>query len=333
VGGDRKGRPDLPVKAAAIGEARVPTGAFVSLAPGAEVTALEVVETACDEPDYGMDFDLYDDNGTAWGARYGFGAQPWGNPKLSYGTQAPFHMSFDNEPGILHALAKWTTRSNSGYRIDLYSALARFAFDSGHEYWGWRFAGWALHYVQDLTQPYHASIMPSKSTLGLILLNAFGSKSAKDGALTLLSNRHLILENYQYSTMAAWAGDAAANPVYGALEGTDGVRGTLPSTTKDVSGKLWALKLVAAQARARGPELDRAIVATFPAKYVKDPTFDFGAWQSSTDYAYDPLAELLTKDPAKAHAFDLVLAKSLRETGTATRVFMGAMAAIDASAK
>jgi len=329
VGGDRQGRPDLAEDQVAIGEVRVPNGPFVALAPGEAVTALEVAETACDEPDYGMDFGLYQDNGTAWGARYGFGIQPWGNPKLSYGTQAPFHMSFDNEPGILHALAKWTTESNSGYRIDLYSALARFAFSEGHEYWGWRFAGWALHYVQDLTQPYHASIMPSKSTFSLIMTNAFGSKAAKDGLTTLLSNRHLIFENYQYSVMAAWKGDLGANPAYAALAGTSDSAGDASSAPKDVSGKNWAIKAIAKAARARGKELDRDIVATFPAKYVNDPSFDFGAWQSDTRYAYDPLADLLARDPMKAAAFDLELAKNLKATGEVTRTFMAAMAAAD----
>ncbi len=322
VGGDRQGRPELAVDAVSLGEIRLPNGPFVSLAPGEKVRALEVVESACDEPDYGMDFGLYADNGTAWGARYGFGVQPWGNPKLSYGTQAPFHMSFDNEPGILHALAKWTTESNSGYRIDLYSALARFAFASGHEYWGWRFAGWALHYVQDLTQPYHASIMPSKTTFGLIWMNAFGSKAAKDGAVTLLSNRHLIFEDYQYEVMARWTGDPTANPAYAALIGSDGADAKLPAPPKDFSAKAWAIKVLASRSRARGRELDRDIVSTFPAKYVGDPSFDYGAWQSETKSAYDPLSALLAEAPAKAKAFDLVLAKSLRDTGEASRLFM-----------
>ncbi|HUX37126.1 MAG TPA: hypothetical protein VMV44_04425 [Rectinemataceae bacterium] len=327
VGGDRKGRPDLALNAVSLGELRLPNGPFISLAPGERATAIEVVESACDEPDYGMDFGLYEDNGTDWGSRYGFGIQPWGNPKLSYGTQAPFHMSFDNEPGILHSLAKWTTESNSGYRIDLYSALARFAFATGHDYWGWRFAGWALHYVQDLTQPYHASIMPSKTTFALIWMNAFGSKATKDGAVTLLSNRHLIFEDYQYELMAHWTGDPAANPAYAALVGSDGVDSRLPPPPKDFSAKAWAIEIVAAQSRARGRELDRAIVATFPAKYVSDPSFDYGAWQSETKSAYDPLAELLAQDPTKAQAFDLVLAKSLRETGEASRLFMQSLAA------
>lgn len=328
VGGSAGGRPALPPEAAALGAIRLPVG-LVGLAPGEPVSALEVVESACDEPDYGMDWGLYEDNGTAWGARYGFGIQPWGNPKLSYGTQAPFHMSFDNEPGILRSLAKWTTESNVGYRIDLYTALARFAFAAGHEYWGWRFAGWALHYVQDLAQPYHASIMPSKTTFSLLLLNAFGSKAKKDGAVTLLSNRHLIFENYQYSILAAWKGDAGADPAYAALVGRGGAKvgAPTPPPTAASLGRDWALKTVAAAARRRGPELDRAVVSTFPAKYVDDPGFDFGAWQDGTNYAYDPHAELVAKDPGAAAAFDQVLAKSLAAAGEASRAYMGAVSA------
>lgn len=321
VGGDPKGRPDIEWKAVALGAVRVPV-ALVGLQSGEIVTALEVVETACDEPDYGMDWGLYSDNGTEWGARYGFGVQPWGNPKLSYGTQAPFHMSFDNEPGILHALASWTGESNAGYRVDLYTALSRLAFATGHEYWGWRFAGWALHYIQDLTQPYHASLMPSKSTFDLIMMNAFGSKAEKDAAVTLLSNRHLIFENYQYSILAAWKGDPSANPAFAALVGTDAPI-QLP---KDISGKKWVIGVVAAQARARSEALDKAVVATFPAKYVNDPAFDYGAWQDQNDSAYDPYADLLAKNPDAVKAFDLVLAKSLAATGDVTRGYLAVMA-------
>lgn len=336
VGGDRRGRPDLPWQKALLSERVLPNAPFAALAPGKAATALEVVQTACDEPDYGMDYYLYEDNGSAWGAVYGFGTQPFGNPKLSYGTQSPFHLSFDNEPALIHALAKFTTRSNLGYRIDLFTALARFAFANGHEYWGWRFAGWALHYVQDLTMPYHASLMPSKTTFQLLLLNTFGSKADRDGTITLLSNRHAMFENYQYFLLTFREGNAAANPANPAiaalLPSREPAESAAASTTAsartiDISAKTWAIKSLGAASRARSFKVDNVIAKVFPAKYVNDPAYDFGAWMEEIDYTWNPREDLAAMDPASAAAFDLVLAESLKAAGDAGRTFTGALAA------
>jgi hypothetical protein len=40
-------------------------------------------------------------------------------------------------------------------RAEHYTNLAIRAFGEGNQYWGWRYAAWALHYLQDLGQPYH----------------------------------------------------------------------------------------------------------------------------------------------------------------------------------
>ncbi|MFZ4617973.1 MAG: hypothetical protein ACOYM2_17470 [Rectinemataceae bacterium] len=322
-------RPGLASDASVFKELKVPNSPLRALETGEEVEALKVVETAAEEPDYGMDIGLYEDNNTDYGKAYGFGVQPFGNPALFYGSQAPFHMSFDNEDGIIHMLATFTTESNVGYRLDLYSALSRAAFAAGHEYWGWRFAGWALHYVQDITMPYHATVMPSKDTFGLILLNGLGSKADKDAAVTLLSNRHSILEDYQGAAFLAWAGDHRASQLYAALK-----PGALsyPVAPLEHSGKAWALAILGKASRARGIETDKAIVAAFPANYVSDPSFDFGKWQADTGYAYDPHAELLAVDSMKAQAFEAVLAKSLAATGAGARGFMASFSAAGTSA-
>ena len=67
-----------------------------TLAAGDPVTIAEVIASASDEPDFGMDVGLYEDNGTAFGAVYGFGETPFGNDNLDYGSQAPFHMGFSH---------------------------------------------------------------------------------------------------------------------------------------------------------------------------------------------------------------------------------------------
>ncbi|MEI6876952.1 MAG: phospholipase [Spirochaetota bacterium] len=320
-------RPSLSPEAVDLSGARLPNGPFKELAVGESVSALEVVETASDEPDYGMDIGLFANNGTEWGARYGFGIQPFGNAKLSYGSQSPFHMSFANEDWIIKVAAPKYQGSYVGYRVDLYSALAKEAFASGHSYWGYRFAGWALHYVEDATQPFHSSMLPAKSTFDILVLNAFGPDAKIDGEVVLLSNRHLILENFQYSVLAAYRGDDAPSILYSALQDFPDKTpvGKPQASLGDPSKRRWVLDVVAKHSRQRGRELDRAIVATFPAKYVSDPAFDFGAWQSDTGSAYDPLADLVAIDQKKASAFEVALAPSLADMGRAARAFLAAL--------
>ncbi|HPE36315.1 MAG TPA: hypothetical protein PK625_04140, partial [Spirochaetales bacterium] len=84
---------DLALETVDVFKGRFPNQPFQALRAGQSVPALTVVATASDEPDYGMDLGLWDDNGTAYGARYAFGPQPFGNPALIYGSQAPFHMT------------------------------------------------------------------------------------------------------------------------------------------------------------------------------------------------------------------------------------------------
>jgi hypothetical protein len=53
------------------------------------------------------------------------------------------------------------------YRADLYAHLAKGAFATGHPYWGYRFLAWSLHYVQDVTQPWHTVFVPDLTFLKL----------------------------------------------------------------------------------------------------------------------------------------------------------------------
>ena len=78
---------------------------YIRLEPGEKISALEVLSSASDEPDYGLDIGLWENNDTKFGKEYGYGKQPFGNPKLDYGTQAPFHMGFYHESGLIYAAA------------------------------------------------------------------------------------------------------------------------------------------------------------------------------------------------------------------------------------
>ena len=80
----------------------------------------------------------------------------------------------------------------------MFGELAELAFSTGHDYWGWRFLGWGLHYVGDLTQPYHAIPLPGVGTVDAL----WSVVQGKTGELVqLVSNRHGVIESYQYQRL------------------------------------------------------------------------------------------------------------------------------------
>jgi len=311
---------------------------FVALREGETVPALAVVASASDEPDYGLDIGLWEDNGTAQGRSYGFGRQPFGNPALSFGTQAPFHMGFYHESPIVYAAAGFLKRTYPEYRIRLFRALAVHALRNGHDYWGWRFAGWAVHYIQDLTQPYHARVLPGVGTLRMLWINALdiaGWSEAREHAVTLVSNRHLALENFQRTALVAEHGAASgAGPLLNALadaragEGAavNGTSGDPASTAHRAFDENDPRDVVAKHAAHAADALDAAIASALPPRYVDDPAFEFGVDARGIDLD----AQLAKTAPAAREAMVRALLPSMREFGVHTRAFVRATLAAGA---
>lgn len=248
------------------------TQRFVALQPGQLVSPLAVVASGSDEPDYGYDIDLFDDN--PGGGGLGFGQQPFGNPALRVSSQAPFHMGFFHQGAVFNSLAPAFARSFAQLRVQQYSGLAALALRTGHAYWGWRFTGLAMHYVQDLAQPYHASAAPGARLPGMVwanLLAQLGFPDRKAGLVVLQSNRHFVLETYQTRLLldAARAKQDTANEK------------ALRDSRLDAGYPAWSSHylrdVVAREAFDAGPATDEAIVVGAPARYVTDPAFDFGA--------------------------------------------------------
>ena len=291
---------------------------FVRIAPGDMVSALAVVASASDEPDYGMDLNLWSDSPSEAGKNYGFGPIPFGNPTLSFATQAPFHMGFFHEPSIMYKAAPFLKRTYPLLRVHQYTSLARLAFDTGHPYWGWRFTGLAMHYVQDLTQPYHASVSPGNSTARLIGINALamvGLPKWKNEMIVLLSNRHLAMENYE-SALIRSAAKTRTPSVLGA---------TLHDTSLDPHYPAWTDRyvrdVVSKEAYDAGAATDRSLVNTLPARYVSDPGFDFGVQSAKIDL----IKELAAIDPAQRAHLDTTIAELLGHFGVHSRALVRSM--------
>lgn len=285
---------------------------FIRIHPGQPIAPLAVLASACDEPDYGMDLLLWQDSGSPWGKRYGFGPLPFGNPKLALSTQAPFHMGFFHERAIVYLAAGFLKRTYPLLRIHQYLGLSELAFRSGHPYWGWRFAGLAVHYVQDLTQPYHSSLAPGFATarlLGINLLAMLGMPGPKADLVTLLSNRHFVIENYEGQLLLADARTRQNGPLEQALH----------DTTQDAGYGPWndayALNVVSRQAHDEGETVTTQLLASAPARYVSDPGFDFGVHAPEIDL----MSELQQHDTASRTMLQNTLAALMRNFGAHSR--------------
>jgi len=176
---------------------------FIHVADGEKVAPLAVLASAADEPDYGHDINLFSDNPGEVGSLYGFGSQSFGDARFQYSSQAPFHMGFFHESAMVYAAAGFLQRSWPDWRADQYMGLARLAFATGHPYWGYRFLGWGLHHVQDLTQPYHAKPLPGVELMSLLLMESkalAGFDADKQAAIERVATRHMEVEKYQ----SAW---------------------------------------------------------------------------------------------------------------------------------
>lgn len=285
---------------------------FIGVKAGDQVPPLAVLASATDEPDYGMDINLWEDSPSPWGKAYGLGKLPFGNPALHFSTQAPFHMGFYQEDRILYRMAPFIKKTFPLLRIHQYSSLATLAFRTGHAYWGWRFTGLALHYVQDLTQPYHASLAPGNSTVKLMAINVLakmGLPRRKEEIIVLLSNRHLALEKYQNQLIYNAAQTQRDTALEKALRNSD----------KDASYPAWtdlyARDVVSRQSYTYGAKLSEILVDVLPAGYVSEAAFDFGVKESGIDL----LAELSHQDVGKRARLDDAVAELMGNFGAHSR--------------
>jgi hypothetical protein len=292
---------------------------FVALRPGERVAVLEVLASATDEPDYGLDVGLFEDNGSAWGRLYGLGRQPFGyNPRIEFSSQGPLHVGFFHEHAIVYKAAPFLMRTWPEWRIHLWKALALHAFRSGHPYWGWRFAGWGLHYVQDLTQPYHARVLPGVSLARMLWISALdqlGMHQAKLDAQTLVTNRHLALENFQLRRLRrAWLSGSADDPVLRAL-------GDTRADTEVAYDDAAPRAVVSARAAMQADALDAALERALPVRYTNDPHYDFGVTETDVDLD----AVVAAAAPESRAAMQALLERLLAELGRESRAYVRAI--------
>ena len=215
-------------------------------------------------------------------------------------------------PWLMYRAAPFVARTYPTLRAHQFIGLARLAFRTGHAYWGWRFAGMAMHYVQDLTQPYHASILPGVSTLRMIAANTvamIGWKGPKDSMVVLASNRHLAFERYEALLIYRDTAAGGKAPMIAALQDSSRDK-TYPAWSD-----LYLRDVVTQESFDFGETLSAALLSAFPPKYVSDPSYDFGASGGSGAL----IAEVAERTPQQRAAIEGAVVELMGHFGAHSR--------------
>lgn len=233
---------------------------------GKKIKIRNVLYTFIDEPDWGMDHSL-------WGfEEYGYGKQPYGKPQ-GESSKAPFHMQFQNENWLISLFAPEVVEGGMMLdRIELFSRLSKLAGKTGHEYWRYRFAAWACHYIQDIGQPYHSKAVPDAGFFYYVRY-VFSSKETKKEmkakSTQLVANRHFLYEDFvSYGLIQFYKNPT---PVTTALTNFlakeyDGFPGESPNND--------LMKFVGKQASSHAYDINESIISTFGEEYTMNPEYD-----------------------------------------------------------
>ena len=132
---------------------------------GEKVKASDILINYSDEPDWDLDTNLELNKLQA----------------LTGGSQGYRHMYFSVFGGLLKA-------GDAPKRANHFFEMSKIAFGKGDNYWGFRFAARTIHYLEDLSQPYHTYPAP----LDVLFKKFFNVKKLT----VLVTNAHYGYENF-----------------------------------------------------------------------------------------------------------------------------------------
>lgn len=281
-----------------------PPGRLYSPIPfGTDISAYDILFTYSDEPDWGMDKDLFSLED------YRYGSAPWGKISRGIGSQVPFHTSFLHEHPLLTRALPAVRKSFLEERVRVCFALAELAFKKGVNYWGWRFTAWAVHYLQDVTAPYHARAYPPAvfPTLLRFLLHP-DLRSPAERFADILLNHHFLFERLVHLLLNEAVKKQPDHPLLKALEDEgeshDLTLEAIVDTVSRVASRL-------------APRIDRNLVLLFRDRHIDDT--HYAANHKALEKSFDAL--IRNANPESPHYCDLVdmIGICLKQSGWITR--------------
>jgi hypothetical protein len=128
---------------------------------GKFTSPLEVLSVYSDEPDW-----LMDDGVESLGD-----AAPSIGKTVGTATRVFRHFWYEGDADVPADVRK---AQELDRRVRLFLNLSRAAFGLGEPYWGYRFMASALHYMQDITQPFHIRLLPDSGFIDSLRLARAG---------------------------------------------------------------------------------------------------------------------------------------------------------------
>jgi hypothetical protein len=269
-------------------------------ASGQRMTARSVLTTFVDEPDWEMDINLWSH------PEFGYGKIPYGS-ETGGTSKAPFHILYRHENILVRTFAPEMLEGMTYDRIELFTRLAALAFKSGHRYWGLRFTAWALHYIEDLAQPYHSKAVPSAGLWYYVTFVVSPDKARiKRETTQLVKNRHYAYEDFvAYGLQQSYTEKRELfSRLAESLSQGDAVY-------EDVQNAGALIERVTTFAATHAPAIDEAVVRAYGPRMTEDPSYDI-----ETDASYQVRKVIDGLPPEVA---ERILAETARDFGNAGR--------------
>lgn len=181
-------------------------------------TLHDLLRLGAEDPDHGIDSDLPDSADLNEDRPYMGGTR---GPS-SQGFRHSFWAGWNWRKPIPTFQSPKRALGQAPDRIELLANEARSLFRKGDLLWGGRILGWAIHYLQDLTQPFHTVEFPSLAMFPLRSLfiwpptEAFSSLLKESVRVT--TNYHWAYEGYVRNALL----DPIANPFKGCFTVSEG---------------------------------------------------------------------------------------------------------------
>ncbi|EKD83546.1 MAG: hypothetical protein ACD_39C00606G0001 [uncultured bacterium] len=222
-----------------------------------------------DEPDWGADIGLFGKGDPRYSAEIPYGSID----KLS--SQAPFHMYFPSERVITYAASKSIKESMALLRFNVFVRLARLAWGVKNYFWTARFLGNAMHYLQDVANPYHSSALPYANIITYIKYFAVKNKDKfLSDNMQILANRHFAYEALGLEFMILTKDNLDSYIRISKVIDRGYQLGTADGSNDYCAFLSEIFNRVSKSAYKTSRALDKLIAKNFPAHLIKDPKFD-----------------------------------------------------------
>lgn len=182
--------------------------------PDQMVSAIEILSKYSDEPDWGLDTDLFADDQypELWRPEYsGIGGRTGNGSK---GHRHLYWRAWDpkNAPlSSLHIQSRNQELGISPERAEIFIQLSRRAKELGHNYWALRFLANGLHYIEDISSPFHSTQIPT-------LLFVLKTLMSEGGSFMEKGTKVVSYYHYAFEDTIAWLlSDLRGRPLRRAL--------------------------------------------------------------------------------------------------------------------